>query len=205
MDFRDWVRGQIDFGCPVKNERFGRALSELVSILFAVVFGVGLSELGEFDGLHDLYVLLVAYVSIIASWWGYHYGTIKGPSETNAWSYFVDIGIVICYWFLINEREPLWTVALIYTIIFLLYAVWEFIRLRQGRWRGAKAAMLCNIIFTLLASGLILFSTFASYAPIAVRWAVPSAVLLLVAAYRYRISQVYSRDPQPDAEPHPEP
>lgn len=178
---------EIDLSSPTKNQRFSRALSELVSILFAVVFGVGLSQLGEIRGGLDLFVLIVAYVAIILSWWGYHYGTIKGPAETNFFSYLLDVLIVIWYWFLINWRAPLWRVALVYVVIFLLYGVWEAIRVLQRKWEQARTALLCNLGFTGCFCAVFLMAiTWAQGG-----WFLAALILFLVLDYRIVITLIY--------------
>jgi len=189
-------RCEIDLSSSEKNRRFGRALSELISILFAVVFGVGLSQLGETEDHHDLFVLIIGYLAITLSWWGYHYGTIKGPQETNVLSYFIDVLIVVLYWFLINYREPLWRVALLYVIMFGLYSLWESIRWLQDQWKGAKDATLWNLGFTVFACVIVLVAMLEAYLPSVLPWVVPSALGSLVIVYRIVISHVYSKATQ---------
>ncbi len=181
---------EIDLSNSEKNKRFGRALSELISILFAVVFGVGLSQLGELQGRHDLFVLLVGYAAITLSWWGYHYGTIEGPQETNALSYLIDVLIVALYWFLINWREPLYVVALLYVIMFVLYSLWEAIRWLQDRWNGASQATLCNVGFTIWAMWVVVAAVLEPRLPV-VASVVPALLFLSVIGYRILIRHVY--------------
>jgi len=190
---------EINLSSPHKNKQFRRALSELVSILFAVVFGVGLSQLGQFKEGLDLLVLIVAYFAIIMSWWGYHYGTIEGPPETNFLSYSVDILIVISYWFLINWREPLWVAALWCAVIFALYFSWEAVRYFQGKWSGARKAMWCNITFTCLAVGTILAARQEALFPLIIPWVIPVTVLLLLVLYRFHSLGVCYRLPESES------
>lgn len=178
---------EIDLATQAKNERYQKALSELNTILFAVVFGLGLSEFSTWKGWPDFTVLLVAYIAITLSWWGYHYGCIKGPSETNFVSYVIDVFIVVCYWLLINKREPLWLVATLYSVTFVLYFLWESVRHAQGRWRPATTAMWCNLGFV----GL-------SFVPLALALRFPTLKALVaglvfgtVAAYRLVICRIY--------------
>ena len=118
-------RCKIDFPSPEQTKRFQKPLSELVSILFAVVFGVGLSQLAEFDGTLDLAWLIVAYVAVLLSWWGYHYGTIIGPREDNKVLYAIDVLVIVVYWLIINYRAPVLRAFVFYAFMFLLYFVWE--------------------------------------------------------------------------------
>ncbi len=189
------ARREIDLSSSEKNARFRRALSELISILFAVVFGVGLSQLRHIQSSQEMFILIVAYIAITLSWWGYHYGTIEGPEETNALSYFIDVLIVVLYWFLINLREPLQVVALLYVIMFVLYSLWEGIRWLQDRWKGASQATLCNVGFTIWAMWLVVAATLEPRSPV-VAWVVPVLLLLSVFGYRFMIRHVYRQATQ---------
>ena len=118
-----WEIGPTETG---KKKEY-RSLSELVTILFAIIFGVGLSQLGELRSFYDFGVLILAYVAVMLSWWGYNWGIILRP-ETNVWNYIIDVLLIINYWCLINLREPLWLLILGYLFMFGLYWLWEVIR-----------------------------------------------------------------------------
>lgn len=121
---------EIDFGDQNKNEEYYNSLKLLITILFSVVFGVGLSELKGFKFNYDGLVLLTAYIAILFSWWGYHRGTIIGPRETNRLNYYIDVFlIVVVYSLLIYKRDPLWLVLFLYVLMFTSYIFWELIRL----------------------------------------------------------------------------
>ncbi len=138
---------EVDLRNSDKNKQFHKSLKELVSILFAVVFGVGLAQLGKTTGAYDLCVLILAYLAIILSWWGYHYGTIAGRGETNALNYGIDCILLAVYWFLINKRAPLLTVLMLYWIMFALYVLWELIRQVKAKEGKVKKAFIVNCIF----------------------------------------------------------
>lgn len=141
---------EVNLETPTKTTQFHDKLSALVMILFAVVFGVGLAELGKVSDFYDGSVLLLAYTAIILSWWGYHYATVQGPSETNALNYAIDYVLLAVYWFLIDQRTILSTVLILYLFMFLLYTAWEFVRkVKTEDTRTAKSVEL-NLTFSLL-------------------------------------------------------
>ena len=111
-----------------KDRQLKESLRALVTILFAVVFGVGLSQLNEVSGIDQYLILSLAYVAVLLSWWGYHWGTIVGPSETNCINYFIDILLLVVYWYLIYTKESLSLILTLYVFMFLLYLLWETIR-----------------------------------------------------------------------------
>lgn len=184
---------KIDFSSPEQTKRFQKSLSDLVSILFAVVFGVGLSQLAEFDGTLDLAWLIVAYSAVLLSWWGYHYGTIIGPREDNTILYAIDAFIIVIYWLIMNYRAPVPFVFLLYAIMFCLYFAWEVIRFLETRDARVREAMFVNLMFTL---GMLIICAVAWWLhPIAtskVIWILPIGVFLYLAMYRYRINDAYT-------------
>ena len=153
---------EVDLREKTKNERFYDSLVRLVSILFAVVFGVALSQLSDIKyWSYDFFVLVLAYLAVILSWWGYHWGIIVGPKETNVLNYLIDCFLLIVYWHLLYRRSPLTTVLGWYIVMFLLYLFWELIRIcKEGRVSEEKKiirkAAQTNLIFLILISLLFI-------------------------------------------------
>ncbi len=183
---------EIDLGDEKKNEEFYKSLRELITILFAVVLGVGLSQLKEYKGTYDLVILIIAYTAVILSWWGWHYGIIKGPRETNALNYLIDFFLLVLYWLLINKRAPLFLVLLMYCIMFLLYYLWELIR--KDPLHLLKKARKLNLYFL-----LIFIVMFISYLFWEVRepgvgknWCYIVALFVIIITYRISICRLYS-------------
>jgi len=183
-----------------RNERFYNSLVQLVSILFAVVFGVALSELKEVRyWSYDFWVLVLAYVTVILSWWGYHWGIIVGPHETNALNYFIDCLLLVDYWFLMNIRSPLSSVLGWYLAMFFLYWVWEVVRsCKEERppssKRIIKQARRVNFTFFILI--LICFFTY-SWSSVTKEQNYIIVLFILVTVYRYFITRVYLPKKQP--------
>jgi len=190
-----------------RDDKFYASLRQLVTILFAIVFGVGLAALKGKDLTdYNLWVLVLAYTAILFSWWGYHWGTVMGPYETNWLSYVVDVLLLVIYWYLINTPSPLAHVIFWYVLMFLLYYFWEAIRCcktegidgdqKQKIRKARKANLLFFVILTLL-----LFCDFNKsdlkqlIAPtlswLEWRWMVVSILFLLVVGYRWVIHAIY--------------
>lgn len=171
-----------------------RSLSELVTILFAVIFGVGLSQLGELKSVYDFGVLLLAYVAIMLSWWGYNWGIIVRP-ETNILNYVIDVVLIAIYWWLINFRDPIWIVVLGYFTMFGLYWLWEVVRVYSQKTNSVNKgvihkAMKLNLAFFAMTGTLLVFKCF---------WLNPAAdssiylaiLFMLVVGYRVWIYRTY--------------
>lgn len=109
----------------------------------------------------------MAYLAVILSWWGYHYGTIAGPGETNALDYSIDCVLLVVYWFLINKREPLTVVLTLYCIMFGLYCLWELIRtirIEEERIRNAiRNAIIVNLNFFVFILYLRIVNSLSNY------------------------------------------
>jgi len=197
---------EINLRDESKNRDLYRSLRELVTILFAVVLGVGLSELGGFKKLDlwqqsDFWVLFLAYVAVILSWWGYHWGTIVGPSETNAVNYFIDCILLIIYWYLINIREPFRFVLFCYLGMFTLYWIWEVVRSckeQRTQWARTviKKAIRVNFLFAMLIVVLILSQNYGWFKTHVKTGHYIGILFLLIVLYRIFIHLVYKAGKQ---------
>jgi len=175
-----------------KNEDFYKSLNELVTILFAVVFGVGLSQIKEVEGTYDLFVLLLAYIAALLSWWGYHRGIIIGPKETNVLTYSIDIILMVVYWWLINVRSPLPNVLIVYTIMFYLYLLWEVIRYFKENITSQQKiitskAIKTNYIFTCIILIYFINSNWLYFKPEMSEWYYIFVLLGTLIAHRRQI------------------
>jgi cytidine deaminase len=177
----------------VAKKREYRSLSELVTILFAVIFGVGLSQLGELKSGYDFGVLLVGYLAVTLSWWGYNWGIIAQP-ETNILNYVIDIILIAIYWWLINLRNPQWIVVLGYFIMFGLYWLWEIVRKYSQRSSLNKGiinkAIKLNLTFFALTGVLFSFKRWWLN-PFSDSYICLASLFLLVVCYRACIYRIY--------------
>jgi len=149
---------EINLHDDKKNNELYKALRQLVTILFAVVLGVGLSQLEPF--IHtsfwdaNAFALYIAYLAVLLSWYGYHFGVIEGPAETNLLNYIIDCFLLITYWLLINDRTPFSDELVWLATMFILYITWESIRCFQENTNSykeqIKKAILVNAIFALI-------------------------------------------------------
>lgn len=151
---------EIDLKDNKKNKKMYDSLNALISILFAIVFAVGLSELNNIKNPIDASILILAYIAVLLSWWGYHYGTIALEKETNILNYAIDIFLLFIYWFLMNRRDSFNFILASYCIMFFLYFLWECIRLVKHRNKLTLTPLTINAIFTIIVSCLLIFNVY---------------------------------------------
>ena len=182
---------EIDLHDSQKNNELFKALRQLVTILFAVVLGVGLSQLKDLKSFWDAdaAILYIAYLAVLLSWYGYHFGVIAGPAENNLLNYIIDCLLLIFYWLLINNRTPFSDELLWLAIMFILYIAWEFIRCFQENKRSCKdqieKAMLASAVVALLILVLrILFKEEDIWLHIVL-------VFIVLVYYRIVINRIY--------------
>jgi len=191
---------EVELKDETKNEDFYKSLRQLVTILFAVVFGVGLSQLDKFRcsdfwRYPDFWVLMTAYIAVVGSWWGYHWGTISGPKETNALNYGVDCLLLVVYWLLINKRDSIVIVLLWYLLMFFFYFLWEW--LRSCKDHGAdlnkrvKNALRLNAIVLIIILALWIGCELLRIMILRNWWVVWPIVLAVVLIYRYGVHVIY--------------
>ena len=201
--FRLVQRFNLDLGDPDKNKEFNKSIHELITILFAVVLGLGLEELNHIDKTHfisDFLLLIIGYLAVVLSWWFYHKGIIAGPKENNVLLYIVDCLLMFVYWLLINLRKPIQILLFIYTAMFLLYLLWELIRIFQQLPRPdaekVKKACRVNLEFFVLSLLIAVFFCVGRNWPLGRYRTFDNAIYLtaiyyLVLYYRRPISKIY--------------
>lgn len=147
------------------KEEFSKTLRELVTILFAVVFGTGLQQILDFHVAEEFwkgtsfYLFILANIAVVLSWYGYHWGTINGPKEYNTLCYLIDCTLVVTYWILLNKRNNFTFVLICYTSMFFLYFAWEIVR-NYDKFQANKnkvvRALRRNLAFTFLTLLLLI-------------------------------------------------
>lgn len=190
------------------DDKFYDSLRRLVAILFAIVFGVGLSALRDkYWGDTSFWVVILAYIAILLSWWGYHWGTIYGPPETNCLCYLIDVSLLFVYWYLINTSTPLVFVLLWYVTMFLLYYLWESVRsckedITGGQRFKIETARKANLLFFIVLACLVVCDIYKAdirqlvnfrFTFVFTHWeglAIPVLLSLLI-AYRIAIHNIY--------------
>jgi cytidine deaminase len=188
-----WFRA--DLGSEFMNKKLYRSLRELVVILFAVVFGVGLSKLGEAKTVLDYALLVAVYAAVLLSWWGYNLGVIGGPAETNKLCYAIDVFLLVLYWFMIDQAfDLLWTLRL-FVIMYVLYVVWELIRKtdnntpKHGRIQAGRA---CTVNAVFLLVFIAVLSTKYWLPSLVPDLVYPITLVALTLWYRIAVGGVYS-------------
>ena len=80
---------------------------------------------------------------MVLSWYGYHRSIVERPIQLeNIFGqsrFFIDIGILSCYWFLIEKSANLWFILLNLGIIWSLYMIWiifEELEHGEGEYRA---------------------------------------------------------------------
>lgn len=172
---------------------FFKELRGLVSIFFAVVIGLAFQEFNKDIPSH--FSLIVAFIVICLSWWGYFFGITCGPKELNVWNIIIDCFLLVSYWLLLNMHEYQ---MCIYPFMFFLYFVWEWIRWTINDTPEEKEllrkAMSLNFCFFFYVSYVMIYFLLLEYEykhniPIQ---ALPLVILCVAVLYRFKINKIYS-------------
>lgn len=149
---------EINIEDQEKETEFYRSLRQLITIVFGIVFSVGLSELRDtVFWTYDFWLLILAYYITLQSWWGYHYGTITNVSEKNIINYFLDIFLIVQYYLLMIKRYSLSNVFERLIIIFIAYLIWEGIRLFNLEANFERKSRIVNAMILNFFFGAVLF------------------------------------------------
>ncbi len=201
LDTKFITKFRVNLGSEYKNKKLYNSLRELVVILFAVVFGVGLKKISDAETTLDYVLLTAVYIAILQSWWGYNLGVIGGPTETNKLCYAIDVILLVLYWFIINKAFNLIWVLRLFTIMFLLYIAWEAIRWKDiytsdlGR-EKAKQALYINLKF--FGIFFILLCSIYFVPHLVPNIVYPFIIIAVTTVYRLKVGKIYSYEIIPD-------
>jgi amino acid transporter len=119
-----------------------------IDVLFAVVMSLGLAKImtrpwfkPEPEGAapaiaFEILVILIGYLTLLLSWWGYHRSIRRRriPSGAIGQAIFaVDILILVGYWLLLVMFESFLFVLCVLLAIYLMYVIWDFLWWRKQR------------------------------------------------------------------------
>lgn len=111
-----------------------------IDVLFAVVMGLGLTQIMELDWFKSLSfsslansgfeiaVIFLGYLTLFCSWWGYHRSVRRRHlpgGKIGVAIFAVDIILLACYWLLLVKFESLRFVLFVLLAVFAFYVVWD--------------------------------------------------------------------------------
>jgi hypothetical protein len=112
---------------------------DLIDIVFGVIVGVSFTDFRDIlvpiSVKFETFTLLLAYVTVIGSWIGYHRAINKKPDE-SAVRFIIDLIILYLYFYLIYSITDFFTVLAILPLIFGLYTIWAVTRDLAFKKRG---------------------------------------------------------------------
>lgn len=144
-----------------------------IDVLFAVVMGLGLTQIIElcwfkslsfesvFGSAFEIAVISLGYLTLFCSWWGYHRSVRRRqlPGGTIGVAIFgVDILLLACYWLLLVKFESLLFVLSFLFVVFSLYVIWDtlwWLKERPERVPATRQRRAVTI-FWMLGLGVIL-------------------------------------------------
>ena len=177
-----------------------------IDVLFAVVMSLGLAEVmilpwftsASWDKaptiVFEVLVILLGYLTLFLSWWGYHSSIHRRKIYERTWEgktlFAVDILILVGYWLLLVRFESLLFVLCVLTTIYALYTCWDWLRSRQEsetsseRWRRRGVTVLWALVLLIILGAYALFGLCGS-PPAPVEWGAVVLAHMVNFAYRW--------------------
>jgi hypothetical protein len=104
---------------------------DLIDIVFGVIVGVSFTDFREIlvpiSIKFETFTLLLAYVTVIGSWIGYHRAINRKPDESVV-RFIIDLIILYLYFYLIYSIRDFLTVIMVLPTIFGFYTIWAIVR-----------------------------------------------------------------------------
>ncbi|HJH21917.1 MAG TPA: hypothetical protein K8W20_24825 [Pseudomonas lactis] len=111
---------------------------QFIDPMFAVMIAAAVAETilvwvkeGAIPDSFTLLVVMVGYVNLLLSWFGYHKSVLKSPI-LGSLRFIVTIVLLPLYLLtVVLATKPFYCVALTYTSIFFLWSFWEYLKYRE--------------------------------------------------------------------------
>jgi len=175
--------------------------AHFIDILFAVVIGQSFVLLNSQEGYKSwlaqpaentlgIATLLLIYGLVITSWVGYH-RSIRFYPITNPLRFVIDISLLFVYYIgFVNAENFETIITLVFPFSFLLYTLWDAVRLWEYRAHKSSVKelfkrLLISLSFTL---GSFIIAGIYVYALKEVEWtygAYFTIILMMLISYRY--------------------
>jgi succinate dehydrogenase hydrophobic anchor subunit len=175
--------------------------AHFIDILFAVVIGQSFVLLNSQEGYKSwlaqpaentfgIATLLLIYGLVITSWVGYH-RSIRFYPVMNPLRFVIDISLLFVYYLgFVNAKNFETIITLVFPFSFLLYTLWDAVRLWEYRARKSSVEelfkrLLISLSFTL---GFFIIAGIYVYALKEVEWthgAYFTIILMMLIFYRY--------------------
>jgi|GEM_PF-5823137 len=184
------------------SQERSRVYVDLVDIVFAIIIGVSFTDFKEIlvppTPEFTTVTLLLAYVTVVASWVGYH-RAVKDHVHKNVGRFAIDLILLYLYFVLINTVGNLTALLGIFPWIFGFYMIWMLMRFLEYR-KGPDRFKIRDHVIGIIRAPMIFIGSVAVfyYYPIFyssehervlyngtyVDWAAWSITLTLVLLYR---------------------
>jgi hypothetical protein len=169
-----------------------------IDILFAIVLGQSFSLLTSEEGFKtwlnqpidnafEIATILLVYTLVITSWVGYHL-SVRVYAINSVWRFIIDISLLFLYYFAFVNSDKFEVVMLIFFLSFLLYAIWDLVRIIEYWSRPFKGELWKRFGYSIVFA-IISFITYWLYGYLCTKitqigWAFFISTLVLLIAYR---------------------
>ena len=143
-----------------------------IDVLFAVVMSLGLPQVmaqpwfksASWSAaptiVFEVLVILLGYLTLLLSWWGYHRSLYRRGIYESTWTgkslFTVDILILVGYWLLLVRFENFLFVLCVLATVYVLYICWNCLRSRQDsetcpkQWRRRGVTILWTLVLLVI-------------------------------------------------------
>lgn len=158
---------------------------QFIDPMFAVMIAAAVSETilawvkqGDAPNFFTIMVVIVGYVNLLLSWFGYHKSVLKTPI-LGSLRFIVTVVLLPLYLLtIVMATKPFYCVALTYTAIFFLWSFWETLKSREYLLKRSFIS-LQRRPFNLMVYGATLYAVLAESLPASIRSMLPEQFFAL--------------------------
>ncbi|WP_295481904.1 hypothetical protein [uncultured Pseudomonas sp.] len=158
---------------------------QFIDPMFAVMIAAAVSETivvwvkqGDIPNFFTIMVVIVGYVNLLLSWFGYHKSVLKTPI-LGSLRFIVTVVLLPLYLItIVMATKPFYCVALTYTAIFFLWSFWETLKSQEYS-LGRSFVSLQLRPFNWMVYGATFYAVLAESLPASTRSVLPEQFFAL--------------------------
>ncbi|WP_438284186.1 hypothetical protein [Pseudomonas alabamensis] len=158
---------------------------QFIDPMFAVMIAAAVSETivewvkqGGIPNFFTIMVVIVGYVNLLLSWFGYHKSVLKTPI-LGSLRFIVTVVLLPLYLLtIVMATKPFYCVALTYAAIFFLWSLWETLKSREYSLKRSFVS-LQRRPFNLVVYGATIYALAAELLPASIRSMLPEQFFAL--------------------------
>lgn len=155
----------------MSEKNLDTSTGQFIDPMFAVMIAAAVGETilvwvkkSATPDFFTLMVVMVGYVNLLLSWFGYHKSVLKRP-VLGSLRFIVTVVLLPLYLLtVVLAEKPFYCVALTYTAIFFLWSFWEYLKYQEHSLEGSFLSLQFRL-FNMMVYIATIYVVIAEFVP----------------------------------------